>query len=561
MKMRIMLLLSAILGSSLLMAQSGETGEVLLENRLGSTFNYQALITKSGQVVSESNVKLEVTLQDAKPTIYLVEEHTARTTKTGMVTLAIGTGKVKQGKLDDVAWSKGIFISLRADFGNGYQSLGSPVKLQAVPYAMHARTVPIIKGLGDTERPIFQVQNSDGFPLFTVYENEVTVNVPDDEESVRRPRGGFAVRSYKLSDDGSSIFNNRLEFNNGGFNINIDPELRGLRGGFAVRSVARLRGGETENKTLFSANDRSTYFTLSKATSSMQASTFQLRKRKDVSSVVMSITKDGTIETGLDNNTSDTKVLQPMKPSSNNFQVIWSWLSDTATHLPTVIDFTNLVRCRYPQLLENLNAIPDEPYEIIIHDEPSGAKLSDYVQVGEIQISRTKKVLGLVLRSDVDLTKKELPAGRVEVVSLARPEMRFIAKTSKVKDEAGVDVTKLGDKLEIEGACLNNLFTSARSFIVELKAKAITWGADFERLYWNLPMQYTVRSGELRDLLQIEKSQRGAQLVISTTNDAAFKQYLERVKASGGKFMLPLRLTFPTGIYKTLDFDVQITVE
>ena len=197
------LLLSALLLAMFVQAQTKETrlneklGDVVLENKLPASFNYQALITKDGAVASFVNLKLEITLQDEEGNQFLVEEHRAKTSRTGMVKLAVGAGSAKKGKLDQVDWNKGIFIAIKADFGSGYESLGAPVKMMAAPYALYAANAPLIRSnTTEEDAPIFQVQNSDGFPLFTVYEGGyVTMNVAE-ETSTRRPRGGFAVKSF-----------------------------------------------------------------------------------------------------------------------------------------------------------------------------------------------------------------------------------------------------------------------------------------------------------------------------------------------------------------------------
>lgn len=52
-------------------------------------------------------------------------------------------------------------------------SLGAPVKLQSVPYALFAMATPRVKGTNknaEQDSPIFEVLNSKGTQVFGVYE-------------------------------------------------------------------------------------------------------------------------------------------------------------------------------------------------------------------------------------------------------------------------------------------------------------------------------------------------------------------------------------------------------
>ena len=196
---RYILLLGLLLAFFVPAWAQGDTSDadVVLNNNLPTGFNYQALIYANGKPVAEKDIKLRVTLQDDN-TPYLVEEHQAKTTKTGWVEVLVGSKK--PAEMENVPWEKSLLVKVEVDLGSGsYIALGRPVKMEPVPYALFARTAPIIKGNGDKEAPIFQVRNSRDLPIFSVYEDAVTMNVTERPAGTRRPRGGLCGKIFPLN--------------------------------------------------------------------------------------------------------------------------------------------------------------------------------------------------------------------------------------------------------------------------------------------------------------------------------------------------------------------------
>lgn len=220
-------------------------------------FNYQALIYKEGAPVAEQSVKLEITLQDAEGEKYYVEEHAGLTTaKSGLVNVEIGGGTAQFGAMGDVRWEKGIFVAVRADVGGGYASLGAPVKLQAVPYALYAMATRAVSTPESKEKdePIFEVVNSRGVQVLGVYEEGVRIQVSDGSLERRGPRGGFAIATTGDGMRGEPSFINRFTLADGGISLLVDEGegLRGPRGGFAIATLGEGMRGEPSSVNRFS---------------------------------------------------------------------------------------------------------------------------------------------------------------------------------------------------------------------------------------------------------------------------------------------------------------------
>ena len=536
------LLLSALLLAMFVQAQTKETrlneklGDVVLENKLPASFNYQALITKDGAVASFVNLKLEITLQDEEGNQFLVEEHRAKTSRTGMVKLAVGAGSAKKGKLDQVDWNKGIFIAIKADFGSGYESLGAPVKMMAAPYALYAANAPLIRSnTTEEDAPIFQVQNSDGFPLFTVYEGGyVTMNVAE-ETSTRRPRGGFAVKSFS----GGSA-KPRMQLADGRADIFVDALTRRPRGGFAVKSYGHLRDGKSKKiNTLFSTNDRATYFTLDK---NATGSSFQLRERCN-DKVVMAFTKEGKIQTK--NEAADVIEQLPEASPSTSFEVDWVQYTTPLT-FSEFPGFTNLIRWCIPRVKIDGNDV--QKYDIRIEDDPSAARLSDYLRVGNVK-GDGEVEFGLVLASNLVLDNNFIfPNGKIIVWSTEIPSLQ------KVIEFNGQKRLPIEDVLEIEQEDENkSILQTADEFLVELKAKRITQGANFTHLLLNTNLKFEIQ-GEWAQCLKAERDGMSVKFMVTDRTKFA------TIATVGNTHTIPMKLVFPNNIYPSVSFELKVHV-
>ncbi len=514
-------------------------GDVVLENKLPTTFNYKALITKDGEVVSNQNVSVEISLLDEQGNVFFTEEHATKTANTGMVNLNVGTGTTKTGKLEKVDWNKGIFISVKADFGAGYQSLGSPVKMMAVPYALYAANAPLIRSNTTKEDdPIFQVQNSDGFPLFTVYEGGYVTMSVADETTTRRPRGGFAVKSFK---DGDAT--PRLQIADGRFDVYVDPATRRPRGGFAVKSfMSDIRGPEDkEPKTLFSTNDRATYFTLDK---NAAGASFQLRNRCD-DRVVLAFTKAGKIQTKDDPNNVIESL--PSETSSTTFDVTWPLYTPVgSTPVPpsALPGFTNILRWRVPEVKLNGQSAK---YDISIEDEPTGARLSDYVRVGVIKDVDPK--FGLALANNLKLDKNFVfPNGKIIVSSTEIPSLK------KVFDFNGQKMLSYEDVLEIQAPNAGHMIQTNDDFFIGLKVNKITQHTDPICFLFNMNLNVEITDEAWAQCLKVEFESEGLRF------DVTDREKFEQKATVGQTHTIPVRVVVPYDIYPPVPFQVQVQV-
>lgn len=329
-------------------------------------FNYQALVYQDGAPVANKSIDLEVTLQDAHGTVYYQEQHNGlKTEETGFVNVAIGEGTVLTGAMDKVDWEKGIFVAVRVNVGSGMVSLGAPVKLQSVPYALFAMATPRVKGTNknvEQDSPIFEVLNSKGTQVFGVYEGGVRFNVMEDD-GTRGPRGGFAVATMRESGmRGEADAINRLMITGPRFDVTVDPVTRGPRGGFAVssRSFGNAFGtrGTAGTLPLFNVDDQVSYFT-QKTSSTSSTSILSFRDRFKVDSVIMNLTTTGEILT----HKGATDVLQPLPSDASKMGVQWypnlineasRWLLPEVTYDGKLMEYSITVS---PRLESRMRAV------------------------------------------------------------------------------------------------------------------------------------------------------------------------------------------------------------
>ena len=314
MKRILLTLIGAMMGACMAIAQAP------------NGFNYQALVYQDGAPVANKSIDLEVTLQDARGTVYYQEQHNGlKTEETGFVNVAIGEGAALAGAMDKVDWEKGIFVAVRVNVGSGMVSLGAPVKLQSVPYALFAMATPRVKGTemnAQNDEPIFEVLNSKGTQVFGVYEGGVRFNVMEDD-GTRGPRGGFAVSTMRASGmRGEADAINRLMITGPRFDVTVDPVTRGPRGGFAVssRSFGNAFGtrGAAGTLPLFNVDDQVSYFT-QKTSPTSNTSVLSFRDRFKVDSVIMNLTTAGEIFT----QKKAADVLQPLPSDASKMEVQW----------------------------------------------------------------------------------------------------------------------------------------------------------------------------------------------------------------------------------------------
>lgn len=537
--------------------------DVVLKTDLPTGFNYQALIYADGKPVAEKDIKLRITLQDAS-TPYLVEEHNAKTSKTGWVEVLVGSQN--PADMENVPWEKSLLVKVEVDLtGSGtYVVLGAPVKMEPVPYALFAKTAPIIRGNGDTEKPIFQVRNSRDLPIFSVYEDAISMNVAERSAGTRRPRGGFAVKTFRTTDH-SNESSTRLALDDGALSLFVDPVLRRPRGGFAVKTFRSSLRGEEEPETLFSMDERSTYFTIDQC---QVGSTFQFRDRDEEEKIIMNL-KDGYIQTVSGNN-KNTVLKKLPDPASTSLDVTWVASGGFPSYLiPYGLEFTNLMRWRVPEVQIDGN---DVPYHIsIIDNAPNaqGKNLSDYFTVGKIIKCtaapvgyKMKEAEALMLKSDVVLVAGEsYPYGSIQITWAEYPNVEYLHALGG----GSGDILARPDQLGLGFRSSVPIDYNVKSFHDTIEALPLT-----DRAYWpevahNMPFKLEVTDPDYENYIKVI-NREGDKVYFKLSDNEDFYNYVvahgeEEVSKNAYLINVGMRATFPNGVYPDEDFEFKIYIK
>ena len=540
--------------------QTTSNTDVLLNNNMPTGFNYQALIYADGKPVAEKEVKLRITLQDEN-TPYLVEEHTAKTTNTGWVEILVGSKK--PADMENVPWEKNLYVKVEVDLGVGnYILLGQPVKMEPVPYALVARTAPIIKGNGDKETPIFQVRNSQDLPIFTVYEDAISMNVAEQVAGTRRPRGGFAVKSFSNNVRGTNL-TTRLAMDDGAFSIYVDPVTRRPRGGFAVKTLKTSRGDSQNTETLFSMDERSTYFTIDQC---QVGSTFQFRDRNEESKIIMNI-KDGYIQTpqGSNKNTVMQKLPDGTTASLN---VSWPLPGESApTAASLLLEFTNLIRWRVPYVV---SAGQEVAYNIAIEDiapNAQGKNLSDYFTVGKILkctkdgvTYKKQEAEAIMLKSNVKLVAGEkYPNGNIVISWAEYPNVVNTFSVNTTKDLLA------REDLLLLAATMTPLEPNETSFVATLSGDPITQNAYWPEVAYNIPMRLAVIDRNYENFIKVINREGDKVYFQVSDYENLYKAIVDSgstlVGANTYSVRVSLMATFPNAVYPNTNVVLELQVK
>jgi len=100
-------------------------------------FNYKALISDNGNVLSNQTIDIRFTvLQNGVTNIYQ-EVQSAQTDANGIVSVNIGEGSVVSGDFSTIEWTLPQSLKVEIDTGSGYQNFGTK-ELKYVPTAKYA---------------------------------------------------------------------------------------------------------------------------------------------------------------------------------------------------------------------------------------------------------------------------------------------------------------------------------------------------------------------------------------------------------------------------------------
>ncbi|ALO16892.1 hypothetical protein L21SP5_03278 [Salinivirga cyanobacteriivorans] len=280
-----------------------------------NTFNYQGVMRdQDGTLMTNTSAMLELSVLDMTEMPVYTETHDITTNDFGQFSIHVGAGVPVSGDFNSINWGSGEYMlstSVSLDGGANYTVLGvSPIL--AVPYALHAANSAMPEGVqgqiltfngnnwvstgaltlmenklaigaepgipklliqgdasyGETD-PIFEVRNSQGMPIFSVYEDGVEIHI---DESSKSAKGGFAVGGLTGGKD--KTVTNYFKVAPDSVRIYVKEEEdigKAQKGGFAVGG---LTGGKNIPYNLFTVSPDSTRIYVQEQTGKAQKGGF-----------------------------------------------------------------------------------------------------------------------------------------------------------------------------------------------------------------------------------------------------------------------------------------------
>lgn len=237
---------------------------LILSAQVPQGFNYMAIARDgAGNILPELDIKIRVAvLKTITPLVVeWEEEHSVRTSSTGLFTLMVGDPEAKPvaggsaASFSEINWLvQPLYLRTSIELSSVWTVMGD-AQLLSVPYAMVAQTAyggvgnPFTMN-GDTvvftnsidvinpdpvseEEALFEVKRSDGQTMFAVYNQGVRIYIPLID-GIKGVKGGFAVGGF--SEAKGDVFD-LLTVNKDSARIYVDktPDLvKGAKGGFAV---------------------------------------------------------------------------------------------------------------------------------------------------------------------------------------------------------------------------------------------------------------------------------------------------------------------------------------
>ncbi|MBR5959343.1 MAG: SUMF1/EgtB/PvdO family nonheme iron enzyme [Salinivirgaceae bacterium] len=186
-----------------------------------NSFSYQSVIRNNGQVASNQDVALLISILSGNDVCYQ-EVQKVKTNAYGNISISVGEGEPKTGSFAAIPWeSMNVMmqIEVSTDGTENYVNLGQ-MQIQPVPYTMYAaRTTTVIQPKEASEDPIFEVRDSEGELLFAVYETGVKVFVDgNDNQNGKAAKSKFAVAGQS----GSKGERNLLTIDADGTTVYVD---------------------------------------------------------------------------------------------------------------------------------------------------------------------------------------------------------------------------------------------------------------------------------------------------------------------------------------------------
>jgi hypothetical protein len=202
-------------------------------------FSYQAVMRDgNGTPIADKVIGLRITLQYIVQKVLYSETQSTTSSSQGVITFTIGAGtQVSDSAFASIPWKTGeilVKIEIDPNGGTAYVPMGSPTKLQSVPYALYAENTKEINSQPNAldDDPIFEVKNKSGQVVFGVYQGGVRVYVADTQ--IKGSKGGFAVGGLSNQAKAGQAEYFRITPDSARVWVKEVPTVKGAKGGFAV---------------------------------------------------------------------------------------------------------------------------------------------------------------------------------------------------------------------------------------------------------------------------------------------------------------------------------------
>ena len=210
-----------------------------------NSFSYQAVIRNNGEVVSNQDVSLLISILNGSDVCYQ-ETQEVKTNAYGNISVSVGEGEPKTGSFAAIPWETMqvmMQVEVSTDGSEKYVNMGQ-MQIQPVPYAIYAaRTATVIQPAVASEDPIFEVRDNNGELMFAVYENGVKVYVDQDGSKAAKAKFAVAGRSTSKGEE------NLLTINNEGTTVYVD-ESQSSKAAKSKFAVAGRSAGKTDTDLL-----------------------------------------------------------------------------------------------------------------------------------------------------------------------------------------------------------------------------------------------------------------------------------------------------------------------
>jgi hypothetical protein len=207
-------------------------------------FNYKALITEDGKVLSGKEIGVRFSLYQGSTKVY-EETLTTQTDDNGIISVMIGSGTPTQGDFGNIDWNNATSLGVEIDAGSGYRDFGTN-PFRYVPYAKmadkaeHAARADNVKFV-DGKNPADAVLPKGSVGIGTnAPEEKLQIGDGTENVGIRLVSKGGALSGLKMFEAGNYGF----EFQYNGENDKLYLWSRKYNGNEGIR-MTWLKTGRT----------------------------------------------------------------------------------------------------------------------------------------------------------------------------------------------------------------------------------------------------------------------------------------------------------------------------